>query len=338
MGTALVAVAIMLGSAVSASAAVRAATLNLYIGSDVSQAIGAPDIPGLERAAGTIYEEIVASSPKQRMNIQARLIKRQRPDVIGVQEVETVYRGPKGDPAPATEIVFDYERLLLKALRKRGIPYKPVVRVTNVDVEAPTDAGFDVRLVDHDLLLVRRAKRIKVQQTGAANFETELEVPLAGGAGGTLRVPRGYVEAGVKVRGERLHVVNTHFEAFIAAARNAQAEELLAPGGPLDSPRPVILLGDLNSDPQGTSSGDSAEAYQMMIASGFKDRGVTRNTCCWSADLIGGALSVRIDHVLVKPGARGLGARRTGAGNSPLTSAGQFPSDHTGVFSKLRFP
>jgi hypothetical protein len=47
---------------------------------------------------------------------------------------------------------------------------------------------------------------------------------------------------------------------------------------------------------------------------------------------------VRIDHVLVRPGARKLAAKRTGAENSPLTPAGQFPSDHTGVFSRLRFP
>jgi hypothetical protein len=317
---------------------VRAATMNLYIGSDVAQAVLAPDVPALEAAAGKIYEEVVASDPKQRMKIQAKLIKKQRPDLLGLQEVETIFRGPKDDPAPATEEVFDFEKLLLKALRKRGVVYKPVVRVANADVEAPSDLGMDVRLVDHDVLLARKGRNVKVQQTGGANFETKLEVPLAGGALGTLSVPRGYVEADAKVRGTKLHVVDTHLEAFVASTRNAQAEELLMAGGPLESTRPVILLGDLNSDPDGTSSGDSAEAYQMMVAAGFKDRGVTQNTCCWNADLLGGALSVRIDHVLVRPGARGLSAKRTGAANSPLTPAGQFPSDHASVFSRLVFP
>src|SRR5215211_1159504 len=95
---ALVAVGLSLASAASASAGVRAGTLNLYIGSDVTQAVAAPDVPALEAAAGNIYREVLASNPKDRLKIQARLIKRQRPDVIGVQEVETVYRGPKGIP------------------------------------------------------------------------------------------------------------------------------------------------------------------------------------------------------------------------------------------------
>jgi hypothetical protein len=75
-----------------------------------------------------------------------------------------------------------------------------------------------------------------------------------------------------------------------------------------------------------------------MIAAGFADVGVTGDTCCWAANLIGGDLTLRIDHVLVRPGAKKVGAKRTGAENSPLTPAGQFPSDHTGVFSRLRFP
>ncbi|MGH2961054.1 MAG: endonuclease/exonuclease/phosphatase family protein [Solirubrobacterales bacterium] len=316
----------------------RAATLNLYVGSDVAQAVVAPDVPALEAAAGTTYEEVVASNPRDRIRIQAKLIKRQRPDVLGLQEVETVYQGPKDDPAPATDPVFDFRRLLLKQLRKKGAPYRVASEVENVDVEVPTDQGLDVRLVDHDVLLVRKGRDVKVQQTGGANFQTKLEVPLAGGAFGTLAIPRGYVDANVKIRGRKLHVVNTHLEAFIAGPRNAQATELLAAGGPLESSRPVILLGDLNSAPDGTSSGDSAEAYAMMLAAGFVDRGVTQDTCCWDANLLGGALTTRIDHVLVKPGARGTGAKRTGAENSPLTAAGQLPSDHTGVFSRLRFP
>lgn len=316
---------------------VRAATLNLYLGSDLVDAVLAPNVAALEAAAGRVYESIVASNPRARMRIQARLIKRHRPDVLGLQEVETIFRGPRGDPAPATEAVFDFRRLLLRALRKRGLPYRPVARIANVDVEAPTDRGIDVRLVDHDVLLVRRGRGIKAGGADGGHFDATLQAPLAGGALGTLTVPRGWVEANVRVRGTKLHVVNTHLESFLAPVRNAQAEQLAGRGGPLDSRRPVVLLGDLNSDPDGTSSGDSSEAYRLMIADGFADRGVSRNTCCWSDDLLGGALTTRLDHVLVRPPGKGLGARRTGAANSPLTAAGQFPSDHTGVFSRLRF-
>ena len=317
---------------------VQAETLNLYIGADLTGAVAAPNIPALEAAAGKIYEDMLASDPKSRLKIQAKLIKQKKPDLIGVQEVETLYRGTLDDPAPADEVVFDFERILKKQLKKRGVPYRTAVRVENVDVEAPTDLGFDTRIVDHDILLVRKGAGVKVQGTDGANFETKLDVPLAGGELGTLAVPRGYVEADAKVRGTKVHVVNTHLEAFLSAPRDAQADELLVPGGPLDSNRPVILLGDLNSAPNGTSQGDSAYAYQTIVASGFQDRGVTDNTCCFNADLIGGELTFRIDHVLVKPGAKLLRSTRTGAEGSPLTPGGQYASDHTGVFSKLRFP
>jgi endonuclease/exonuclease/phosphatase family metal-dependent hydrolase len=317
---------------------VRAQTLNLYLGSDLTAAVLAPDVPALRVEAGNIYENMLASDPKGRLKIQSKLIKRNKPDLIGVQEVETLYRGTADDPTPADDVVFDFERILKRQLKRRGTPYRTAVRLTNTDIEAPTDLGFDVRLVDHDILLVRKGAGVKVGGTNAANFTTALDVPLAGGELGSLDVLRGYVEANANVRGTKVHVVNTHLEAFLAAPRDAQADELTAPGGPLDSNRPVILLGDLNSQPGGTTQGDSAYAYDHMLESGFVDRGVPDFTCCFNADLIGGTLTYRIDHVMTKPGAELLRSVRTGAEGSPLTPAGQYASDHTGVVSKLRFP
>ena len=337
--TALAVVVLMLAAhpAAAKQGDVSAQTLNLYLGADLTGAVLAPTVPELQVAAGKIYDDILASDPKARLKIQSKLIKRRKPDIIGVQEVETVYRGTLNDPAAADEVVLDFEKILKKQLKKRGLPYRTAVRVQNVDVEAPTNLGFDVRLVDHDILLVRKGAGVKVQKTNGANFATKLDVPLAGGALGTLPVPRGYVEANVKAHGTKLHVVNTHLEAFLSAPRDAQADELLAPGGPLDSKRPVILLGDLNSDPTGTGQGDSSYAYQTIVGSGFQDRGVTQSTCCFSADLIGGTLTIRIDHVLVRPDAKLKGSQRTGADGAPVTAAGQHPSDHAGVVSKLRF-
>ena len=326
------------GAAAAKRGDVRVQTLNLYLGSDLTAAVLAPDVPALKVEAGNIYENMVASDPKARLKIQSRLIKHQKPDIIGVQEVETLFRGALDDPAPADEVVFDFERILKNQLKKRGVPYRTAVRVTNTDVEAPTDLGFDVRLLDHDILLVRKGAGVKFGGTNAANFTAALDVPLAGGALGTLKVLRGYVEANAKVRGTKLHIVNTHLEAFLAPPRDAQADELTAPGGPLDSNRPVVLLGDLNSDPTGTGAGDSSYAYQHMIDTGFQDVGVTENTCCFNADLIGGTLTFLIDHVLVKPGAKLKRSQRTGAEGSPLTPGGQYASDHTGVVSRLKFP
>jgi len=334
---AIAAVLVVPTAAAAKNGKVRAQTLNLYLGSDLTKAVLAPDIPTLRVEAGNIYENIVASDPRARLKIQAKLIKKRRPQIIGLQEVETLYRGTLDDPAPADEVVFDFEQILKKQLKKRNLPYRTVVRVQNTDVEVPTDLGFDVRLVDHDILLVRKHRGINAGGAQAVNFAAALNVPLAGGALGSLKVLRGYVEANVKVHGTKLHVVNTHLEAFLSTPRDAQADELVAPDGPLDSKQPVLLLGDLNSAPDGTSQGDSKYAYDTIIANGFQDLGGTGLTCCFSPDLLGGQLTTQIDHVLVKPGATLKSAKRTGAVNSPLTSAGQYPSDHTGVVSQMNF-
>ncbi|MGH2992813.1 MAG: hypothetical protein ACRDL1_04675 [Solirubrobacterales bacterium] len=75
---------------------VGAGTLNLYVGADLVDAVLAPDVPALEAAAGRIYEDVLASDPRARLKIQAKLIKQQKPDLLGLQEVETLYRGPQG--------------------------------------------------------------------------------------------------------------------------------------------------------------------------------------------------------------------------------------------------
>jgi endonuclease/exonuclease/phosphatase family metal-dependent hydrolase len=149
--------------------------------------------------------------------------------------------------------------------------------------------------------------------------------------------------------------VNTHLEAFSAFIRKAQASELVFAGGPTTSNLPVILVGDLNSDPDDPSISPSppepiatpnAAAYGLIAGdaynegAGFVDRGVTVNTCCHDADLLNPVASFdsRIDHVLTNaPGRiKKISAKLIGADPAFRTPTGLWPSDHGGVVARLR--
>ena len=303
----------------------RAMSLNLYFGADVEGALVAPNTPALEAAAGAAYAQILASNPNGRLKSQAKIIKKQKPDVIGLQEAANLFTGPKDDSAAAANKLFDFIALLRKQLKKRGVPYKLAVKQQNIDVEVPTNMGIDVRLVDYDALLVKKSKKIKVQKKGGDNFETALSVPIPLDAATPTIVQRGYVWADLKVRGKKVRVANTHFEAFLGnTIRGPQAIEFVKKGGPTDSKRPTIVLGDLNSGPKT----DTPEAYDTVIAAGFKNRGQKKFTCCYDSDLAGGSLSSLIDFTLGSKGVKKVSSKRTGT-KTP------WPSDHVGVISKL---
>ena len=157
---------------------------------------------------------------------------------------------------------------------------------------------------------------------------------------GSVSVKRGYGRVDVKKGDEKFRFVDTHFESFLAATRNAQAQELVADGGPLDTSKPVILVGDLNSDPAGNT--DSSTAYNTVVGSGMKDRGVTEDTCCFSELLRDDDLSEfhsQIDHVLVSTNKiKGLSAVTVGKDPSKRTGSGLWPTDHAGVVAKLAAP
>ncbi len=75
-------------------------------------------------------------------------IARDKPDVVGLQEVSTYYIQTPGDylagnPVQADELVIDFYTVLKAALKARGMHYK-AFKINNADVELPMadlDAG-----------------------------------------------------------------------------------------------------------------------------------------------------------------------------------------------------
>jgi endonuclease/exonuclease/phosphatase family metal-dependent hydrolase len=337
----LAATAIAVGAlaAPAGAANVTVETRNIYLGADLAPALGAPNTTELAEEAGKIWRAMQDTNFTARAKILAQEIDEQNPRLVGLQEVSLWRRDEFGNPngplEPAEEVVYDFLDDLRQELRRRGLNYKPKVMQQEADLELPVDfvdnsssaeTRWDGRLTMFDVILVRKGTETSNPQSD--NYDTLLTVPTPGLP---TTVHRGWTAIDAKVGDSKFRFVNTHLEAFSAAVREAQANELLADGGPLDTNRQVILVGDLNSDPDGGSPG----AYNAFTDAGFVDVGVGVDTCCHDADLLNSSASFdsRIDHILARPAVTELSSVLLGAG--PRTPHGMWPSDHGGVVSRL---
>jgi len=184
---------------------------------------------------------------------------------------------------------------------------------------------------------------VKTFNNQHANFDARLVVPTQLGE---VTVKRGWNSIDIRKVGRtrtRFRFVNTHLEAFVAATRTAQAGELIGSSGAVDTGLPVILLGDLNSDPA-AAPGDAA-AYDLIVGNddpgdgGFTDRGVEVNTCCFGASITDpppADFGSRIDHVLSRGRVHELASQLIGADPALRTDTDLWPSDHGGVVARLR--
>ncbi len=225
---------------------------NIYLGGDIFRPIGAPNLAEFERQAGLLWQEVRQTNFPFRSKLLAREVQREQPDLIGLQEVALWRRGPQGlkDGAttPARRVVYDFLAILRRELRRLGLNYRVAVKQREADIEAPIDAGYDVRLTMHDVILVRRRPGLRVRNTSSANYDADISVPTAAGP---LTSTRGWTAVDATLSGSRFRFVNTHLESALDSIRVAQATELVGPSGPLRARRPVILVGDFNSDPEG---------------------------------------------------------------------------------------
>jgi endonuclease/exonuclease/phosphatase family metal-dependent hydrolase len=330
-------------------------TRNVFLGADLSPAIGAPSIAEAIDGAGQIWNEMQSTKFPQRAKPLAREIKRSKADLVGLQEV-ALWRvqtpsdlgGPPVNPGAtsATKVEQDFLAILKRELKRIKAGYKVVVVQNEFDAELPVDqdandgtggafgADFDARLTMRDVILVRRASKVKLGKTRKGHYTTRYE-PNVGGI--VIPVDRGWASVEAKLGKKRFRFVDTHLEAFgDPTIREAQAKELTT--GPLKTSRQVVLVGDLNSgiarhnEPE--QPGDDL-AFLALAGFGMKDNGAVQS-CCYS-DLFDPAAKFdhTVDHVLTKPGLRTVRAVVTGNKRSERT-AGLWPSDHGGVVSTLR--
>jgi endonuclease/exonuclease/phosphatase family metal-dependent hydrolase len=342
-------------------------TRNLYLGADLAPAIGAPSLEAFVAATGQILREVSANDFPTRARGLAQEILKEKPDLVGLQEVALWRTGPpslapvlSGEPT-ATTVRYDYLQLLLEQLNKGKTQYEVVVSQNEFDLEAPGDengipgdgpaaqgipnAEINGRLTMRDVILVRRGCGVQTANPTSGNFKTLLAVPILGKP---LTINRGWTATDAKVRGSGwFHFVNTHLEAFDPAAlvpsiRALQAGELVAPGGPATSSLPVVLVGDLNSDDDTVEPGD-AQAYLALLKAGFAERSTNVPLgCCLRSSLLaegaGGSVADfdhQVDHVMTNDPADIALQRSEVTGLLPVD--GFWDSDHAGLFSALRF-
>jgi len=362
-------------------------TRNMYLGADLNPALQASGIDGAVNAAYQIEQQVHATKfPSVRAALLAKEIQKQRPDVVGLQEaawwrtgpydLSAVTGGPKAtqtDPQGG-----DFLTDLMSALNAKGgkgkkgtasaakkggnVQYRIAVVKPEFDFELPVNQGtgglsacgtpgvcHNERLTMRDAILVR--KGVKTSNPTSGTFNTLLRVKV----GGVLNVDvtRGWAATDVKLHGRKVHVVDSHLEAFDGNSSNssntgqtypkggireAQAKELLS--GPAVSKLPTLLIGDFNSDVPAhgdqVTPGDTL-AYQALLNGGFSERSLTPPPfgCCIQdpnlANPSTAGITHRVDHIMSN-------SKKIRFKKGALTSTyanGLWSSDHYGLASQL---
>jgi hypothetical protein len=342
-------------------------TYNVYYGADL-EVLTDESLPLPVRTAMVLGQVLATNAPERAAAI-ARQIASERPHLVGLQEVAQWRMQSPGDflapdfsiqnPFPnATDVIVDFMELLLDALVAEGVHYVVASRTTTLDAELPVLNGMscspcnDLRFTESVAVLARADVALENPQNHL--FAVNLPVTVAGMQ---VEILKGWASVDATVGGRTLRAVTTHLEpadigpghAIVEPVHQiqlAQASQLLAW---LDaSPVPVILTGDLNSEPGGTST----QTYPMMIQAGFVDTwrvGAPRGdgfTANQDASLMNAESELwhRIDYVLYRDAftAKGMpfrgsvDARVIGDRQTDRTPAGLWPSDHAGVVARLR--
>ncbi len=319
---------------------VNAMTYNMYLGTDFGEIFAAQSFPELVMEVAEAYGDVQAGNPAERIDAIADQIEAGAPTLVGLQEVALWRTGTFNDPAPATNIAYDFLEILLAELESRGLHYASVAVQTNLDAELPAAGAAivaDVRFTDRVVILARTdlsVSQFKMEATQSQTFTTLLTVPAIFG---NVTIPRGWTSVDVKMRGKSYRFVNTHLESFHPLVGFAQGAELLQ--GPTATTLPIILAGDFNSDAE---AGEAT--YQLMTGAGFADVWEQNHPndpgYTWGLFLTGPSVftapTQRLDLILTRGAIHGTSSELVGEDPlSDITPSGLRPSDHAGVTATL---
>jgi endonuclease/exonuclease/phosphatase family metal-dependent hydrolase len=339
-------------------------TRNLYLGADVAPAVAAVlsgDPAAIVAAVSEVWGKVQFTDFPARAEGIACEIAAAQPDLIGLQEAELWRSQTPADSVfgNARHVEYDFVKILLKALKARGLHYQVVAEEQGFDIELPgflseanAEAGLlsDIRLTEREVILARsdlKDSELKLSNPQTGHFATNVEFPISPDF--TFVVQRGWASVDAKVRGKSFHFLTTHLEADSEAVREAQAIEVIV--GPANTSLPVILVADSNSNANGDAT---TAAYSSFIGAGFADAwfeahpGSFVSSCC-NAELLDNLTfpvstddEGRIDLILYRD-ARNFAPIDVGLlGINPATDRVSngvtliWPSDHAGVAAKLR--
>jgi endonuclease/exonuclease/phosphatase family metal-dependent hydrolase len=349
-------------------------TRNVFLGADLTGGVQASSLQGLVTAAGVILKQVDDNKFGVRAKGLAAEIVDKNPDLVGLQEVALWRTEPCTEsplPPHATQVRYDYLKLLLAQLNRGKNRYRVAISQNEFDFEVwvnadgnestsapgcPLGSELNGRLTMRDVILARNG-RVKTSNAHGANFATLLQVK-PGGVG--TNVTRGWTRVDAKVPGAaKFRFVNTHLEAFDnsatnhtntgadvgnGAVREAQAKELFAPGGPATGTLPTVMAGDYNSDVKTEVKPGDGLAYRALLGAGFAERSTSRPLgCCLQGDLLttsgGGKIADfnhQVDHVMTNAPRKIKLLSSSVTGRKPVN--GFWDSDHDGLFSSLSLP
>jgi hypothetical protein len=233
-------------------------TQNLYVGADVDAVLAAlmsEDPNDDMEALFTAIETLGKTDFPTRAGAIADEIARERPHVVGVQEVSEIHIDLSGFGVPV-QIDLEFLTILEAQLAARGLNYTVAATIKNLDVTpAP-----GIRLVDYDAILVN-TDLATVDFAYGQNFTYNLGVVAPG-----VELKRGFVEVGATIDGKPYFFVSTHLEpdlgdSDLSGLRAAQAYEIAAV---LGASNPAFVMGDLNDKPD-------TPMYQVLQQAGFRD-------------------------------------------------------------------
>jgi len=317
-------------------------TRNLYVGTTYGPLLsGSVSIPEGVRLA---LADIDATNFPERAEALANEIAAHDPALVGVQEAALIRFQQPGDnltstPTPATQARYDYLALLLKALADRGRKYTAVAVIQNFDLELPSFT-FDARVTDRDVILAR--SDVMITAAESHRFAATCVLPLTGVPGG-IPLYHGWVAVNAKISGQELRFVSTHLDgdclAVTSAIQVAQMNELL--NALAKRPTPTVLVGDLNS----RHDGSTTPSYANALAAGFADAWDAANpadpglTYGHAPDLRNPAPlpTQRIDYILTRGRWSVENATIVGTDPANRTPSGLWPSDHFGMVATLRW-
>jgi endonuclease/exonuclease/phosphatase family metal-dependent hydrolase len=323
---------------------VKVMTQNLYLGSSL-----APALPPNNFIAGVaqIYQTVQDTDFPTRAKAITDTVAAKRPDLIGLQEVSN-WQARRSDGTELTS--YDFLEILQLELKARGLNYTAERTSNNANITAPLlDAEQGCTVVgacfltfqDRDVILANDdTPRLDVTNGANGNYVNQATVPVPFPPGSTtlLDFNRGWAYIDGTFHGARFRFVTTHLEVDtppLDTVQEAQARELVA--GPLKTLRPVILVGDLNS----AADGSTTDSYFTILKAFFADAWWTNLrkpgfTCCQDELLNNpvSKLSSRIDYVLTR---LALPTSAHLVNQEPLsTPLPHWASDHAGVSATVR--
>jgi endonuclease/exonuclease/phosphatase family metal-dependent hydrolase len=336
IATATAAVVPATTQAATAQPDVTVMSRNLYLGADIIKLASATSLDDEMAKAAALHKDVDQTNFPVRAKAIAAEIKKQKPDIVGLQEVARFYKGADGvhdSTTNADVVLYDWLKILQTEIKKAGLSYKVVSDQTELDVEVPSAEGYDLRLKLGNAVLLKSGKgtTVKFKKAVSGTFKSQLSVPLKDQ---TVKLQRGYAGMDGVVGGKKFRFIDPHAEAYSDDAAKGQFEELLKTGAK-NKKVTTIMAGDFNSDP--TQQGANAGPYNTVIDGGFIDTGKFAKTCCQDEllDNTSSKLATWIDHIVARPKVKVL--KSTVFGNKASDRIGDlWPSDHAGVVAKLR--